>query len=173
MKKYTKGMMAIHWLVAAVVIPLLSLSFFLEDLPKTIKPTAIMLHKSFGITILALMLLRLFWLKKTGRPALPKTMTRWELGLARIVQWAMYTFLIIMPLTGWFMSVMSDHTPVWFGLIRLPIPGIAKNSAWADILFQGHQIIAWILIALVSLHIAGALKHAIIDKDKVLDSMLP
>lgn len=173
MKKYSKGMIALHWLIATIVILMLSLSFFLEDLPKTMRPTAIMLHKSFGISILALTLFRFFWSKKSGRPALPVTMPRWELILALSVQGALYVFLVIMPLTGWFMAVLSDHVPVWFGLIRLPIPGIAKNSAAAESLFQAHQIIAWILIGLVCLHIAGALKHAIIDKDKVLESMLP
>lgn len=166
-------MIGLHWLIATIVIPLLSLSFFLENLPKTIKPTAIMLHKSFGITLLGLMLLRLIWLKRSVRPALPAAMPRWEIGLARFVQWSLYAFLIIMPITGWVMSVMSNHIPIWFGLVNLPIPGVPQNPEGAKFLFQAHQIIAWILIALVCLHITGAIKHAIIDKDQVLDSMLP
>ncbi len=173
MVRYTKGMMSLHWLIAALVIPMLTISFFLENLPKAIRPTAIMLHKSFGLTILCLMLLRLCWVMKAGRPALPATMPRWEIWLARSVQTALYILLIAMPIAGWVMSVLSNHIPLWFGIIRLPLPGIGPNTAWADIFFQMHQTIAWILVVLISLHIVGALKHAIIDKDKVMDSMLP
>ncbi len=173
MKKYTKGLIGLHWLIAAVVISMLSVSFFLEDLPKIIRPTAIMLHKSFGLTILLLMVIRLVWVRRVGRPALPLTMPRWEIWLARGVQGALYVFLIAMAMSGWTMSVLSDHTPVWFGLFRVPLPSVPHNAVWAELFFQGHQIIAWIVIGLVGLHVAGALKHAIIDKDKVMESMLP
>ena len=171
--RYTWGLISIHWLVAVLVIPLVSLSFFLEDLSKTIRPTAVMLHKSFGLTILVLMVIRLVCLFKSGRPALPQAMPIWELVLARGVQMALYVFLIGMALVGWIMSVLSNHIPVWFGLVALPIPGIAPNLDLAELFFQMHQSIAWVLIVLIALHIAGALKHVIIDKDKVMESMLP
>jgi len=171
--RYTWGLISLHWLIAVLVIPLVSLSFFLEDLPKMIRPTAIMLHKSCGLTILVLMVVRLVCVFKSGRPALPAAMPRWELVLARGVQMALYVFLIAMEMVGWIMSVLSNHIPVWFGVVALPIPGIAPNAAWSELFFQIHQIIAWVLIVLIGLHIAGALKHVIIDKDKVMESMLP
>lgn len=173
MKKYSKGVIFLHWLIATVVLLLLPASFFLEDLPANLRPSAIMWHKSLGLTILWLMLMRLIWVIKSGKPALPSSVPRWEAWLARGVQAALYLFLIMMAMVGWLMSVMSNHIPTWFGLFRLPLPGIAVNEGLADSFFQAHQIIAWILITLIGLHIAGALKHAIIDRDKVLDSMLP
>lgn len=173
MTKYSKGFIGLHWLIAVVVISMLSVSFFLEDLPKVIRPTAIMLHKSFGLSILLLTLMRLIWVIIAKRPALPITMPRWEVYLARGVQGAFYVFLISMAMAGWLMSVLSNRIPIWFGLFPLSLPGVPHNSIWAEWFFQGHQTIAWILITLICLHIAGALKHAIIDKDKVMESMLP
>ena len=171
--RYTQGAMVLHWSIAAIILLLLSVSFFLDDFPKALRPTAIMLHKSFGLTILILMVLRFWYLLRGKKPLLPATMPRWEIYLARGVQGAMYVLLIAMPIVGWLMSTLSNHIPVLFGLIQLPLPGITPNPDLAALFFQAHQIIAWMLIGLISLHIAGALKHAIIDKDKVMDSMLP
>lgn len=171
--RYGKGAMVMHWLIATIILLLLSVSFFLESFPKTLRPTAIMLHKSFGLTILILMVLRFWYWFREKRPMLPPTIPRWEIYLARGVQTTLNVLLIAMPIVGWLMSTLSNHIPVWFDLIYLPLPGITPNPALADLFFQAHQIIAWVLIGLISLHIAGALKHAIIDKDKVMDSMLP
>ena len=173
MNKYSKGFVGLHWLIAIVVISMLSVSFFLEDLPKVIRPTAIMLHKSFGLSLLLLMVIRVIWFMKAKRPSLPNTMPRWEVYLARSVQGALYLFVIAMALAGWLMSILSNHIPIWFGLFPVSLPGVPQNPIWAEWFFQAHQIIAWILIALICLHIMGALKHAIIDKDKVMESMLP
>lgn len=170
---YAKKFIVLHWLIALIVMTMLAGSFFLEDLPQAIKPTGIMMHKSLGITILILMILRVFWLAKLKRPTLPAAMPRWELWLARGVQAAMYVTLIGMAMVGWVMSALSNRIPVFFGIVRLPLPGISPNPDLAEIFFQIHQTIAWILIALIVLHIVGALKHAIIDKDNVMETMLP
>lgn len=172
-ERYAWSLICLHWVVAVLVIPLVSLSFFLEDLPRTFRPTAIMLHKSFGLTLLILMVMRLGCLYKYGRPALPVNMPRWEMLFARLVQIGLYGALIAMSMIGWIMSMLANHTPMWFGVVALPLPGVAPNATWADIFFQIHQTIAWILIVLIGLHVAGALKHVIIDRDKVMESMLP
>jgi cytochrome b561 len=152
---------------------MLSASYFLEDFKTDIKPSAIMLHKSFGITVLALMILRLYWLHHSGRPELPASVPRWEVRVSRIVQYSLYGLLIAMPIVGWVMSVLSDHIPNFFGLCNLPIPGLMPHPALADQFFLAHQIIAYILIGLIILHILGAVKHAVVDKDKILQRMLP
>lgn len=172
-RAYSTGSKLLHWIIASVVLIMLSASFFLEDLKTDIKSSAIMLHKSLGITLLALMIIRLYWLHHTGRPALPASVPRWEVRLSRVVQYAMYGLLIAMPMVGWIMSVLSNHIPSFFGLFPLPIPGLTPNSALADLFFLAHQIIAWLLIGFITLHILGAVKHAVVDQDKVLQSMLP
>ena len=78
-----------------------------------------------------------------------------------------------MPLSGWIMSVAADKIPRYFGLFSVPFPGIAPNKSLADTMSESHEIIAWIIIGFIVLHVAGALKHHFIDKDHVLKSMLP
>lgn len=169
---YSKGSKFFHWLIAIIVISMLSGSFFLESLPDQYQPSAFMIHKSFGLTVLFLVLVRLFWIQYTGKPALPKTVPMWQKILARTVQYSLYVFLICMPLCGWVMSVAGNRVPSYFGLFPMPLP-IKANEALSKFMNQSHKTIAWILIALITLHIAGAIKHHFIDKDNVLKRMLP
>lgn len=171
--EYSKGFKWLHWLIAILVLSMLGFGFFLSDVPRDIKPMAYMLHKSFGLTILALMLLRAGWLITSGRPQLPDSIPRWERLLAYHVQYALYVFLIAMPLSGWLMATASQKVPVYFGLFRVPFPGLEPNETLAHWMYSAHQVIAWILLGLVGLHIAGALKHWLIQKDDVLKRMLP
>ena len=170
---YSSGSKFFHWLIALIVILMLVGSFFLEDLPKEYIGSAFMMHKSFGITVLFLMLLRLFWLGISGKVPLPATVPRWERVVSHFVQYALYLFLILMPLSGWIMSVAANKIPYYFGLFHFSLPGIEPSKDLAVLMKQTHNIMAWIIIALVVLHIAGAIKHHFIDKDEVLRRMLP
>ena len=76
-----------------------------------------------------------------------------------------------MPLSGWIMSVAADRTPVYFGMFKAPLPWIGVNKDLSKFMNHTHEIISWVLIAFISLHILGALKHYFIDKDKVLQRM--
>ena len=172
MQEYTKTSKTIHWLTAIIVLSMLTFSFFLSDLPSSIKPNAYMLHKSFGLTVLGLMLLRIIWIISAGRPSLPSNMPNWERIFARAVQHSFYLFLILMPLSGWIMATASKRSPVFFGLITIPCPGISPNQDLAKLMNSSHKIIAWILITLAFFHICGALKHHFLDKDEVLKKML-
>ena len=171
--QYSSGSKLLHWLIAVIVIVMLSGSFFLEDLPETIKSTAIMLHKSFGLTILGLMVLRLVWIIRSGKPALPSAVPRWERYLSHAIQHSLYLLLFLMPVCGWIMSVAAAHTPTYFGLFEVPFPGIVANKALSNWMFSAHETIAWIIIGLLVLHVAGALKHLFIDKDNVFQKMWP
>jgi cytochrome b561 len=161
----------LHWLIASIVILMLAFSFFLEDVPKSSQALAYMIHKSCGLTVLALMIPRILWLLHRGRPDLPKTVPRWEKLLSLTVQYSFYICLFAMPLSGWIMSCASDHTPQWFGLIALPFPGITPDQELADWMGEAHEAIAWILIGLLFLHVSGALKHHFLDKDQILRRM--
>lgn len=172
-QQYSQGFKYLHWLVALLVLSMLGFGFFLGDLPSSIKPMAYMLHKSTGLTLLALMLLRLIWVVRLKKPLLPEAMPRWECFLARFVQYSLYVFLIAMPLSGWLMATASNKIPVYFGWFRVPFPGILPDKALAHWMREAHYYIAFILLGLVILHVAGALKHRFIDKDDVLNSMMP
>lgn len=168
---YSKGSKWLHWLVAILVLLMLSFGFFLDDLPESYQSTAFMMHKSLGITIFFLMCIRLFWIAYTGKPELPKTVVLWERILSKMVQVSMYVFLFAMPLAGWVMSVAADRVPVYFGLFKMPLYGIPVDKNLSHLMGKAHEIIAWILISLIVLHIAGALKHYFINKDRVLQRM--
>lgn len=160
----------LHWLVALLVTLVLCFSFFLPEVPKPYQPTAYMIHKSIGLTILVLVFIRIFWMWRRGRPALPITVAFWEKMLSRLVQYSMYIALICMAMSGWIMSVAANRTPTFFGLFQVSLP-ISPNEILAKQMNQIHVTLVWVLIGLIVLHIVGALKHYLIDKDSVLESM--
>lgn len=170
-ENYSKTAKFFHWLIALIVILMLSGSFFLDDLPKSSQNFVWTTHKSFGLTVLWLVVIRFFWIQYSGKPSLPLNTPGWEKFLARFVQYSMYTLLVAMPICGWIMSTASNKIPSYFGLYQLPFPGIKPDKELADFMFHTHNTIAWILIGFITMHIAGALKHHWINKDNVLRSM--
>lgn len=171
-ERYSAGIKFLHWLIALVVIGMLSVSFFLSDFPERYQPMAYLLHKSFGLSVLGFMLIRLFLVLYRGKPPLPSSVPVWQRRIARLVQYGLYLLLFAMPISGWVMSVAAKKPPSFFGLFYLTLP-IEPDKALAKLMNQIHVTIVWILIALILLHIAGAMKHYLIDKDRVLQSMLP
>jgi cytochrome b561 len=168
---YSPMMKFLHWLIALAVIMMLIVGFFLEDIPEQYH--AYTIHKSTGITLLFLVIFRFIIIHASGRPPLPDSVKLWEKALSRFVQYSFYILLILMPLSGWIMSVAAGYIPSYFGLFNLPLPGIGLDKPLGDFMSESHTIIAWILIVFVALHIAGALKHHFINKDNVLKQMLP
>lgn len=171
-REYSTGSKFLHWFIAVIVLIMLAGSFFLGNLPEQYIGSAFMLHKSFGVTILFLMGCRLIWIAYTGKPPLPASVPRWQRLLSYLVQYALYLFLILMPLSGWIMSTAANKAPYFFNLFQFPFPGIPTNENLASLMKETHNTIAWIIIALVVLHIAGAIKHQFIDKDELMRRML-
>ena len=169
---YAQASKWVHWLIALIVIPMLLLSFFIDNLPSAYKPEVIMVHKSLGLTVLVLMILRIFAILFFGKPPLPTSVPKWERVLSKSVQYAFYGLLIAMPLCGWMMSTAANKITRYFDLFSVPFPGISPSKPLAEWLFTCHTTIGYILIGLALLHVAGALKHFWIDKDKVLQRML-
>lgn len=169
---YSTGSKIFHWLIAFIVMGMLAGSFFLEDVSKQYQSLAYMLHKSLGLTILFLMIVRFLWIQYHGKPAMPVTVPTWQKVVSIIVQYNLYVFLIVMAMCGWIMSVAAERVPSYFGLFNMSLP-IQPSKTLAKLMNQSHKTIAWVLIVLVVLHIAGAIKHHFIDKDNVLKRMLP
>jgi cytochrome b561 len=170
---YSQAFKYLHWGVALLVLGMLGVGFFLGDMPGAFKPTAYMLHKSVGLTLLGLMIFRAVWITRVGKPPLPSETPRWEGCLAQGVQVALYVFLIAMALSGWLMATASNKIPVYFGWFRVPFPGLSPSDVLSQWMNKTHYVVAFILLGLVSLHCAGALKHWLIQKDDVLKRMLP
>jgi cytochrome b561 len=129
-------------------------------------------HKSFGMTVLMLAILRLLWRLKNPPPALPAGMTPLEMRLARGTHIAFYVLLFAMPLTGWTMSSAKNYSVSWFGLFTWPNL-IGKNESAFDFLRSTHDTLSYVLFAVAVLHILAALKHHFWNRDNVLVRMLP
>jgi cytochrome b561 len=168
---YPKGFKHLHWFMALIIISMLTIGFFLSSVPNAFQKIAYMLHKSTGVTILFLMLTRLFWITLHGRPSLPSSIPAWQQCAAKSVHYLLYLFIILMALVGWVGSVAEGYIPSFFNLFSLNLPFIQKNEALGELLFQYHTYFAYILIGLITLHILAALKHLLINKDGVFERM--
>lgn len=163
----------LHWLTAILVIGMLIGGFFMDDFDKSLKPTLYMIHKSIGLLIFSLLIIRLVWNVTTGLPGYEKSLTRAEQKLSTAGHHVLYLLLVVMPLTGLFMSVASKHYPSFFGLFTIEsLPGIPQTERFAEWMNESHEVIAWIFIVFVLLHIAAVLKHKFILKNTVIDRML-
>jgi cytochrome b561 len=162
-----------HWLIAALIVTQFTLAYLADDLPLGAHKLALLArHKSFGMTVLMLAILRLLWRLNNPPPPLPSGMTPLERTLARATHIAFYVLLFAMPLTGWLMSSAKNYSVSWFGVFTWPNL-IAKNETAFDLLRSTHHILSYALFAIAVLHILAALKHHFWNKDTVLLRMLP
>lgn len=176
MTRYSAVAIALHWLIALAIVGLVVIGIVMTGLPDTElarKFALYQLHKSLGITVLALSLLRLAWRLTHRPPPLPDTLKPWERRAARATHIGFYGLIIVIPLLGWAMVSASPYnipTVLW-GVIpwpHLPVPKPAFEAFRA-----GHVLLAFGAVALLVLHVAAALKHHYILRDDVLARMLP
>jgi cytochrome b561 len=170
--RYTGVAIAFHWLLALMIIVSLSVGLYMSDLPMS--PSRLKLfnwHKWAGVTILALSVLRLVW-RLTHRPPAELPAPRWQQRAAHWTHWALYALFFFVPLAGWAYSSAAGFPVVWFGVLPLP-DFVSPDKALAEVMKQGHKILAWSLGGLVLMHIGAALKHHFIDRDGLLARMRP
>jgi cytochrome b561 len=171
--RYSAVAQAFHWIIAALIVTQFVLANLEDDLPIGAHKLALLArHKSFGMTILMLAILRLLWRLKNPPPELPAGMSPLERKLARATHIAFYVLLFAMPLTGWMMSSAKNYSVSWFGLFTWPNL-IGKNEAAFNFLHATHEILSDVLLVIAVLHILAALKHHFWNKDNVLLRMLP
>lgn len=173
--RYSSVSIGLHWLIAALLVTQVILGLRFADMPRGAgKGEAFALHLSLGVTILLLSLVRLGWRLSHPAPPLPAHYKGWERVLARATHVLFYAVMIGMPLTGWIMTSGSPrpYPEVW-GVLPWPkIPGVGEGAHEPAELLHTQVILKsfWVLIAL---HIAGALKHQLLDRDGTLWRMLP
>jgi cytochrome b561 len=165
-------MRVFHWGMMAVLASTIPLGWYMAGLPPDVhKVRLYALHKSIGLTLLALALLRLCWRAAERRPALPQ-MPPWQTRAARAVHAALYVLMFTIPLSGWLYNSAAGFPLRWFGLVNLP--GLAASNPALKSLAHGiHQAAVWVFLALVALHVAAALKHHFGDRDRTLAMMVP
>jgi cytochrome b561 len=163
----------LHWLIVVLLIVQVTLGTLADELPLGMKKLALLArHKSVGITILGLAVLRLLWRWMNPTPELPDNLKPYERVLANITHAGLYILLFAMPLSGWMMSSARGFPVSWFGYVQLP-DLVAKNKPIYDALLATHETLAWVLYTIVFLHVVAALKHHFMLKDNVLRRMLP
>lgn len=168
-QRYNRGARALHWLMALLIIANLIgglLNEALEDVIRLI-PT----HKAIGMTVLALTVVRILWRFTWRHPAYPASVTRWEAFTARAVQAVFYGLMLIMPVTGWIMASAGKYPLSWFGLVDLPKLAVTRSDPAYMIGREAHEILGWLFLALVILHVGAALRHHFILNDPVLKRM--
>jgi len=162
-----------HWTIAALIVTQFVLARMADDLPLGARKLGLLArHKSFGMTVLMLAILRLLWRFWNTPPALPAGMKPLERAVARGTHTALYVLLFVQPITGWLMSSAKNYSVSWFGLFTWPNL-IGKNENAFNILRETHDTLSSVLFAVVVLHILAALKHHYWNRDDVLLRMLP
>lgn len=159
--RYSRPAVVLHWLIAGIVLAQITWGWLMQQIPKSppgLRADAFNFHKSVGLCIFALMLVRLGWRLAHAPPPLPP-MPRWQASAARFTHVALYVALFTMPVAGYLGSVFSGYPIKWFGLM-LPAWGWA-DPAIKELMSSVHLATSWILLASTSLHVAGTIKHAI------------
>lgn len=171
--RYSTTAIVLHWIIAAAVLGQIAFGWSMQEIAKEpVGPrvNAFNLHKSIGMTILALMALRLIWRSMHRPPPLP-AMPAWQARAARINHWVLYTCLFLQPLSGYLGSAVSGYPVRYFGML-LPA-WAAKSIPLKDFLSVVHLVNSCILVTAIAVHIAAALKHQFVDRDRLLLRMWP
>ncbi|OIR15626.1 hypothetical protein GALL_39500 [mine drainage metagenome] len=172
-ERYTLLAIVLHWVFAFLVIGMLFLGYYMVDLPKGTPNRAFYfnLHKSFGVLAGVLILLRLYW-RLTHPVALLSTgIQRWTDKAAWWNHRLLYLCMVLQPATGYLSSSFNKYGVKFFG-VALPSWGW-ENAQLRDLFMNFHHLISILLVALIVIHVLAAFKHLLLDKDQVLQRMLP
>lgn len=164
---------AFHWVMAVLIIALLVVGFIMADMEKTPdKFRLIGLHKEFGIVVLFLAVLRLGWKILDVSPLLPDGFDKFAKLAAKAAHFSLYALMFAMPITGWLMSSAAGFPVSMFGLFLMPNL-IAPDKAFGHDMRELHEVLAWVLIGFIAVHVLAALLHHFYYKDNILSRMLP
>ncbi len=172
--KYSGFAMLLHWLIAGLVIAQWLISIRAEDAPTREESGAIMAnHFALGVVIFAVVVVRLVWRQISPPPPQNPDHAAWERTLSRIVHFAFYALLLVMPIAGWIaLSSFGEPISVW-GLFQLPALPVPQNPDLGEQIFELHGASGIALLVLAAFHGLAALKHTFLDKDGTLYRMLP
>jgi len=163
----------LHWVIVLLILNQWVIATRAASLPKgPALIEALAWHKSFGITILMLAVIRLAWRLMNPVPDLSAETKSWERVLARVSHFLLYALIFAMPLSGWTMSSARSFPVSWFGWLQLP-DLVSPDPQLYERLRDLHHLLFKVLVTVAALHVAGALKHHFIDRNDVLKRMLP
>ena len=180
-ERYTSVAITLHWLIALAIVGMIFGGWYMSDLPDGAPGQYFLyqMHKSVGITILLLTIARIIWRGMNPPPPLPEDMNSLEKTASHLVHLGFYGLMIALPLTGWLYSSVSiklDVPTVLYGVISWPdvpfVEGLKTETASGAVNFV-HSKLAWVVFALLALHVAGAVKHELSAEEGVVKRMVP
>lgn len=170
--RYTAAQQALHWVTAVLVLAVLPLAWVAASLAREApsKGTLFVLHKSVGLTILAVVVVRIVWRMIHPAPPHPRTPPALTL-LGRANHVLLYAIFLIMPVSGYLLSALAGRDTPYFWLFT--VPGLDKNEALQPIFKQIHLVGQWAVYALLILHVLATAWHVAIRRDGLHERMLP
>lgn len=170
--KYPLILRVLHWAIALLILSLLVMGLTMDEIPRSDPRHAQIynLHKSLGVTVLGLALLRIACRIRLSVPPLPDSISRQERILAHLGHFGLYYFMLALPLSGIIMTNSFGFAAPWFGVELPRIVGVDK--ARGDFARTAHEYMAWGIMGLVGLHIAGAIKHYVSERVNLFKRIL-
>lgn len=162
----------LHWLVVALLLVQYPIGWLMPDLHRDMKPGAPMtLHVSFGVAILVLIVARLAW--RLTHPVAPEhSLPPWQRLTSEAVHWLLYALVLATTVTGWLFASFRGWSMSLFYL--MPLPMLASDNAAAGKTIDGwHQAAEWALLVMIGIHVAAALVHIFVYRDRIMQRMLP
>jgi cytochrome b561 len=180
--RYSSVAIVLHWLIALLILGNIALAWTFQNTPQGLLWfKLIQLHKSVGITVLLLSVIRLAWRLINPPPPEPNSLKPWERIASQIVHWGFYLIMIAMPLSGWVLvsASLKSLPTVLYGVVPWPHIGavhalpVDARKMWSSNAANTHGALAWLAYALIVLHVGAAMKHALLDRDSVIGRMIP
>jgi cytochrome b561 len=163
----------LHWLVFALVFVQFIIAWTMPKIRRGVVPeTLINLHMSFGVLVMAVVLIRMLLRYAYPVAAAVANTPPWQQTLARVTHWMLYGLLLVLPILGWAAASARNWTVRLFDLVTLPrlLPADARIGFVAG---DVHVVLSWVLLGLVGFHVAAGLYHYFVLRDRVLQRMLP
>jgi cytochrome b561 len=171
--RYPLGAVALHWAIALLIIVLLATGWYMVGIARETPARGFYynLHKSLGIVAAIFIVVLIIYRLRHAAPALPDSMPKWERSSAALSHGLFYVFMVLVTLAGYATSSFSKYGPKLFGM---PLP----HWGWDDAALRGqfaaaHRVSSLVFAVLIAIHIGAALKHLLLDKDRVFERMMP
>jgi cytochrome b561 len=172
--RYDPVARAVHWLVAGLAVIVVALGWTIPEAPRGTdsRELLLLLHRSVGLSILALMLFRVGWRLTHPAPPLPAAFPRSEALAAHAAHALLYVLFLVMPLSGYLNAAAAGHSVSFFGLFAIP-PLVPEDPRLAQVAVAVHLVAQFLIYGLVAIHVAAALMHRFVRRNRILDRMLP
>lgn len=168
--RYGMPAIVLHWLLAVLIAGMASLGWYMMTIERQPGgPWYFDLHKSVGLVVAGLVLLRVLW-RLFHKPApLPANVPRWQVRLSSVIEWLLYAGMIVLPITGF---VGASYTRAGVSFFGLDLPAwTPPDHDTAEWFFSIHETTVWVMVVLLVLHAAAGLKHLLVDRDAVFQRM--